>query len=173
MIQQNYFELFHLPLAFEVDQAALAAAYRHVQKQVHPDKFAGLPSAEQRIAVQFASWVNQAYDTLRNSVKRGEYLLELAGQGSSMENAKTSDPAFLMQQMQWREALAESAECADPLKALDALRLQAKAAQDNLEQVFSQAYTAQDWPQARQALGKLMFVGKFLADIHQHEDHYI
>lgn len=173
MIQQNYFELFHLPLAFDIDQSALASAYRNVQKQVHPDKFAGLPAAEQRIAVQFASWVNQAYDTLRHAVKRGEYLLELAGQASSMENAKTADPAFLMQQILWREALAECPQQLEPLKALDALRFEAKEQQKNLEQIFSKAYTAQDWPLARQTLGKLMFVSKLLADIHQQEDHFI
>ncbi|HEY6529803.1 MAG TPA: Fe-S protein assembly co-chaperone HscB [Cellvibrionaceae bacterium] len=173
MIQQNYFELFQLPQAFDVDQAALASAYRKVQQQVHPDKFAGLPAAEQRIAVQFASYVNQAYDTLRHSVKRGEYLLALAGQGESMQNSTTQDSAFLIQQMQWRETLGECQLEAEPLKALDKLRLEAKREMSALEGQFGAAYQGQDWPLARQILGKLMFVNKLLADIHQHEDQFL
>lgn len=173
MIQQSYFDLFQLPQAFEIDQASLAAAYRKVQMQVHPDKFAGLPAAEQRIAVQFASYVNQAYDTLRHSVKRAEYLLTLAGQSQSMQNSTTSHPAFLMQQMQWREALAECREQPEPLAALDALRGETQGEMKVLEGHFSAAYQSQDWPQARQILGKLMFVNKLLADIHQQEDQFL
>lgn len=173
MIQQNYFELFQLPQAFELDQAALAAAYRKVQQQVHPDKFAGTPAAEQRMAVQFAALVNQAFDTLRHSVKRAEYLLSLAGQGQSMQNTATTDPEFLMQQMHWRERLAECQDEADPLAALDGLRHQAKAAMAALEGAFSAAFNMMDWAQARQILGKMMFVNKLLADIHQHEDTYL
>ncbi|HMW50244.1 MAG TPA: Fe-S protein assembly co-chaperone HscB [Cellvibrionaceae bacterium] len=173
MIQHNYFELFQLPQAFDLDQAALAAAYRKVQQQVHPDKFAGLPAAEQRMAVQFAALVNQAFDTLRHSVKRAQYLLELAGQGQSMQNSSTTDPEFLLQQMQWRERLADCQDEADPLAALDALRQQAKAAMAVLEGEFGAAYKACNWPEARQLLGKLMFVNKLLADIHQHEDLYL
>jgi molecular chaperone HscB len=173
VIQQNYFELFQLPQAFDIDQAALAAAYRKVQQQVHPDKFAGEPAAEQRIAVQFASYVNQAYDALRHSVKRGEYLLTLAAQSESMQNATTSDPAFLIQQMQWRETLAECQHEAEPILALDKLRLEAKREMSGLEGQFAEAYESQDWPLARQILGKLMFVNKLLADIHQHEDQFL
>ena len=172
MIQQNYFELFQLPQAFELDQAALASAYRKVQQQVHPDKFAGTPAAEQRMAVQFAALVNQAFDTLRHSVKRAEYLLSLAGQGQSMENIATTDPGFLMQQMQWREQLADCKDEADPLQALGTLRLQAKSAMAAHEGEFAKAYAQGDWPLARHILGKLMFVSKLLADIHQHEDTY-
>ena len=173
MIQQTYFELFQLPQAFELDQAALAAAYRKVQMQVHPDKFAGLPAAEQRMAVQFASFVNQAFDTLRYSVKRGEYLLTLAAQGEPMQNSTTTDPAFLIQQMQWREALSECKDAADPLAALEALRGESKREASLLEGQFSAAYQSQNWPEARQILGKLMFVTKLLADIHQQEDQFL
>ena len=173
MIQQNYFELFQLPQGFELDQGALLAAYRKVQQQVHPDKFAGLPAAEQRMAVQFAALVNQAFDTLRHSVKRAEYLMSLAGHEQSMQNSSTTDPDFLVQQMQWRERLADCQDEADPLAALDALRQQAKAAMSALEGAFSAAFKATDWPLARQILGKMMFVNKLLADIHQHEDLYL
>ncbi|MEY4589800.1 MAG: Fe-S protein assembly co-chaperone HscB [Pseudomonadota bacterium] len=173
MIQQTYFELFQLPQAFNLDQSALAAAYRQVQKQVHPDKFAGLPAAEQRMAVQFASFVNQAYDTLRHSVKRGEYLLSLAAENTSMQNSTTTDPAFLIQQMHWREALSDCPQAAEPLAALDALRAEAKREMSVQEGVFGAAYQAQNWPEARQALGKLMFVTKLLADIHQQEDQFL
>lgn len=172
MIQHNYFEIFQLPQAFDLDQAALATAYRTIQQQVHPDKFAAAPAAEQRMAVQFAALVNQAFDTLRQSVKRAEYLLGLAGQGQSMQNSSTTDSQFLLQQMQWREQLADCQNAAEPLPALEALRQEAKAAMTALEANFSRAYSAADWPTAQQTLGKLMFVNKLLTDIHQLEDQF-
>ena len=76
---QNHFELFHLPQQFAVDLKALDQAYRDVQNQVHPDKFARSPDAEKRVAMQWATRANEAYQTLKSPLRRATYLCELHG----------------------------------------------------------------------------------------------
>ena len=71
---QNFFELFNLPMQFDLDIVALEAAYRNVQRLVHPDRFVTASDAEKRAAVQYASLANDAYQTLRNPLKRAMHL---------------------------------------------------------------------------------------------------
>lgn len=105
---RNHFELLGLPLAFRVDGAELERRYRELQTQVHPDRFAAGTEAERRVAMQWATRANEAYRTLRDPVDRARYLLNLKGFDTG-EETNTSMPAdFLMQQMEWREAVAEA-----------------------------------------------------------------
>ena len=67
---QNHFELFHLPQRFAIDMEALDKAYREVQSRVHPDKFSSATDAEKRVAMQWATRANEAYQTLKNPYKR-------------------------------------------------------------------------------------------------------
>ncbi len=76
---QNHFELFHLPQQFAVDAQALDSAYRDVQNRVHPDKFVNATDAEKRVAMQWATRANEAYQTLKHPQKRAQYLCELNG----------------------------------------------------------------------------------------------
>jgi len=121
---KNYFDLFGLPAGFLVDTAALASRYREVQKVVHPDRYANASDSEQRQALQQATRVNEGYETLRDPLKRAIYLLELNGIDTSQETATTRDAAFLMQQMELREALAEVQGDKDPLAKLDDLMVE-------------------------------------------------
>jgi molecular chaperone HscB len=63
---QNHFELFGLPVSFEIDLSTLDAAYRKIQNQVHPDKFASGTDTEKRVAMQWTTRANEAYQTLKN-----------------------------------------------------------------------------------------------------------
>lgn len=118
---RNHFELFGLPVGFLIDGEALAARYRDLQKIVHPDRFAAAGEASQRLSLQGATQVNEAYDTLRDPLKRARYLLALKGVDESVAGQTLDDPAFLMQQMELREALDGVRSAADPLGALDGL----------------------------------------------------
>lgn len=105
---RNHFELLGLPFAYAIDAARLEAGYRQLQSQVHPDRFAAATEAERRVAMQWAARANEAYRTLRDPVDRARYLLSLKGFDTG-EESNTSMPAdFLMQQMEWREAVAEA-----------------------------------------------------------------
>ena len=117
---QNHFELFDLPQGFAVDMAKLDAAYREVQTQVHPDRHAAAGDAGRRVAMQWSTRANEAYQTLKNPLARATYLLQLRGKDIGAENNTAMEPAFLMQQMEWREAV-EDATAAKNADALDQL----------------------------------------------------
>src|SRR6478609_5993372 len=119
-LNDSHFDLFHLPPAYAVDQPALDDAYRTVQAQVHPDRFAAAGDAQRRIAMQWATRTNEAYQTLRDPLKRARYMLSLRGVDVGAENNTAMEPAFLMQQMEWRETI-EDAAAVKNLGALEAL----------------------------------------------------
>ena len=77
-LNDSHFDLFHLPAQFALDASALDHAYRTVQAQVHPDRFAAAGDAQKRIAMQWATRTNEAYQTLRDPLKRATYLLRSA-----------------------------------------------------------------------------------------------
>ncbi len=119
-VSDTHFSLFGLPEHFEVDDDALNAAYRTVQSQAHPDRYAHAGDAERRVAMQWATRANEAYQTLRNPLKRATYLLHLRGIDVQAESNTAMPPAFLMQQMEWRESLSD-AKAERDIDALDAL----------------------------------------------------
>jgi molecular chaperone HscB len=161
---QNHFDLFHLPQQFVVDMTALDRAYHEVQNQVHPDKFSNATGAEKRVAMQWATRANEAYQTLKNPLKRATYLCELNGVDLQTESNTAMPREFLMQQMEWREAL-EDAKAAKDIHALEKLELElASARKMELAQIAALS-DAQEFPQAAQRVRKLMFLEKFGEEI--------
>lgn len=103
---QNHFQLFGLQPVYLLDVLGLEQRFRVLQQQVHPDNFANANAAEQRVAMQWAVRVNEAFQTLKSPLARGRYLLKLRGV-DTLEETNTSMPLdFLMQQMEMREALS-------------------------------------------------------------------
>jgi molecular chaperone HscB len=117
----NYFELFNIPVSFDVDLSVLPQTYQQLQRLTHPDKFASGSEQEKLVAIQKNAQVNDAYSVLKSPLARAEYLLSLRGIDLQHEQQTINDTAFLMQQMEWREELAEIAEQTDPLGALESL----------------------------------------------------
>ncbi len=103
----DHFALFDLPVRFALDEAQLEQAYRRVQGQVHPDRFATAGAAERRVAMQWAARANEAFRTLRSPVSRAAYLCERHGQSIEAESNTAMPAEFLHQQMHWREELDE------------------------------------------------------------------
>src|ERR1044072_917959 len=116
---QSHFELFGLPIAFGLDQEALEKAYREIQAQVHPDRFAHAGDAERRASLQWTTRVNEAYRALKNPVQRASHLLELHGVDVAFETNTAMPAEFLMEQMELREALEGATQSKD-LGALEA-----------------------------------------------------
>jgi len=116
-LQSDDFELFGLQRQFTQDRAALDERWKALQREAHPDKFAAQGAAAQRIAMQWSVRINEAYQRLKDPLKRAAYLCELAGFAVNAHSNTAMPPAFLMQQMEWREAMDE-ANSADALEAL-------------------------------------------------------
>lgn len=119
---KNYFELFGLPARFDLDAADLASRYRDLQRRFHPDRFAAAPGPERRLSVQMTAQINAAYQTLRDDVARGRYLLGLQGINTDEETDTRMDPAFLMEQLELREELDEARQGDDRPARLAGLR---------------------------------------------------
>lgn len=164
MIPASHFELFGLAAAFDMDVARLADAYRELQSRVHPDKFATAGNAERRAAMQWAVRANEAYTTLKDPLKRALHLLELRGVDVGAENNTAMEPAFLMAQIEWREAVedARDAKNVDALdRLLDELRTEKKVRYGKLgDWLDSNA----DKP-AAEAVRQLMFLEKVQSEI--------
>ena len=118
---KNYFELFGMPVGFLVNADELAVRYRELQKVVHPDRFAAAGEHSQRLSLQSATMVNEAYETLKQPLSRAKYLLSIKGVDIDPQRQTLNDPAFLMQQMELREALAAVRSAGDPHAQLDVL----------------------------------------------------
>jgi molecular chaperone HscB len=119
-LSRNHFELFGLPARFAVPMDAIERTYHEIQGRVHPDRYVGASDAERRTAMQWATRVNEAYETLREPLKRARYLLALRGVDAGIETNTAMPAAFLMAQMEWREAVEEAAGAGD-VDALDRL----------------------------------------------------
>jgi molecular chaperone HscB len=163
---QNHFDLFQLPARFTLDMGALDAAYRDVQGQVHPDRFVNATDAEKRVAMQWATRANEAYQTLKNPQKRARYLCEQNGVDLQTESNTAMPMAFLMQQMEWREALGE-ARAARDVEALEALDAQVKQERDGRLVLVGRELDAGDFAQAAQGVRALMFLEKFGEEVHR------
>jgi molecular chaperone HscB len=162
---RNHFDLFGLPAAFAIDADQLDQAYRGIQAEIHPDKFAHAGEAEQRLSMQWSTRVNEAYQALRKPFERARYLLELNGI-DAMDAKNTSMPAdFLMQQMEWREALMEARESSD-LTALQTLEKDLKAHAKGLQtQLGSLLDEQRNYAEAANVLRKVRFMDKLLDEI--------
>jgi molecular chaperone HscB len=162
---QTHFELFGLPQSYALDRDQLDAAYRDLQNTVHPDRFAAQPEAEQRLAMQWATQVNEAYQTLKHPVSRGVYLLRLQGIDALDASNTKMAPAFLMQQMEWREAI-EAARAGKSTASLDTLSDELRAAHRGIEARLAELIDAkQDLDGARDAVRQLRFMDKLIAEV--------
>ena len=160
IFSQNYFEIFDLPVAFELDLARLNENNRALQKQYHPDRVTTQDEAESRRAMQLTSLINQAFDTLKSPIARAQYLLKLKGVDMESDTDTSMDGAFLMEQMEFREAIAEVRDQDDPLDVLDRMAKDLKQTMKQLEQQFSTSYAEDSLEQARDAVRKMQFIIK-------------
>jgi molecular chaperone HscB len=107
-LQSNDFELFGLRQKFSQDRTAIDARWKELQREAHPDKFAAQGASAQRMAMQWSVRINEAYQRLKDPLRRAAYLCELNGAAVNAENNTAMPASFLMQQIEWREALDEA-----------------------------------------------------------------
>jgi molecular chaperone HscB len=163
-LQSTDFELFGLPERFEQDRAAIDARWKDLQREAHPDKFAAHGAAAQRVAMQWSVRINEAYRRLKDPLSRAAYLCELRGAPIQAESNTQMPAVFLVEQLQWREALEE----ADGEEALDELSGRIAASRSQALERIRQLLDEQGDPAAAaQQVRALMFVERFAHDVDQ------
>jgi len=161
-LADDHFTLLGLPRRQALDRALLDERRRELQAQVHPDRFAAEGAAAQRVAMQWAVRVNEAWQTLKDPLKRAAYLCELAGAPIDAERNTAMPAAFLMQQMRWREALDEAAG-ADAIERIDEeVAREERVALARLTALLDEQGDAEA---AAAQVRALMFVARFREDV--------
>jgi molecular chaperone HscB len=162
---QDYFALFGLPPRYRCDAARLDAAYRALQTEVHPDRFAAAGEAERRLALQSSARVNEAYRALKDPVGRAQYLLSLHGVDATAETDTALPIDFLERQLERREAV-DAARIARDSTRLEALLAEVRAEIATLEPALADTLDSrQSWESARASVRELQFLSKLAADI--------
>lgn len=161
---QNHFELFQLPQRFTIDLTALDQAFHEVQNRVHPDKFSQATDAEKRVAMQWATRANEAYQTLKSPFKRAAYLCELNGIDLQIESNTAMPREFLMQQMEWREQL-EDAKHGKDMNALEALDAELQVVRRSTVAHIGTLLDAHNFTDAALGVRQLMFLEKFEGEV--------
>lgn len=161
-LQSTDFAIFGLAPQFALERSALDARWKDLQREAHPDRFAAAPAAAQREAMQWSVRINEAYQRLKDPLKRAAYLCELNAAPIRAEDNTAMPPAFLMQQMQWREDLDDASSEAD------LQRMAADVAAARREMLDALQHTADvqgDFAALAQQVRALMFVERFARDV--------
>lgn len=161
-LQSTDFDIFGLAPQFAIDRAALDARWKDLQREAHPDRFATAQAAAQREAMQWSVRINEAYQRLKDPLKRAAYLCERNGAPIRAEDNTAMPPAFLMQQMQWREDLDEAQTVAD----LERMAADVSATRrEMLDALQHTADVQRDFTALAQQVRSLMFVERFARDV--------
>ena len=160
----QYFNLFQLEPAFDIDAESLEQTYHALAARFHPDKFASASAFEQKQAVMMSSTINDAYRTLKNPIDRAAYLLKTLGIDADAPEHTSFAPDFLMQQMEWRETLMEARAESD-LKTLENLNDEIRAEQEKLFCDLKQSFARQDYDTAAQQVRQGRFLDKLRNEI--------
>jgi molecular chaperone HscB len=161
-LQSNDFELFGVPVQFAQDRVALDDRWKELQREAHPDRFAAKGPSAQRMAMQWSVRINEAYQRLKLPLKRASYLCELNGAPINAETNTAMPPAFLMQQMEWREALDE-AKTIEDLDQIAAMSRQSMLEQlSKVEQLLDVEH---NFTAAAQEVRGLMFTERFASEV--------
>ena len=165
-LRADHFALFGLNRGFRLDLSDLDSRYRDSQAQVHPDRLVNAGDAERRLSMQWATHANEAYQTLKKPLERAKYLLHLTGHDIQAENNTAMPADFLIEQMEWREAVMEARTGGDhhELERLhNRLRGDVKSRYEELAELLDAS--SADYPLATDRVRRLMFLEKLLYEI--------
>jgi len=159
----DYFALFQLKPQFKIDRQALESAYLTVQQKVHPDMHAQASDSDKRVSMQLSALANSAYRTLMNPIQRGLYMCARNGVDPQLETNTAMPAQFLMQQMEWREALDDVRD--QPSKLDDLYKEVEQTRASLLKEVEATIDGANDFELAAKQLRALLFIDKFSAEL--------
>ncbi|MDP3440763.1 MAG: Fe-S protein assembly co-chaperone HscB [Azonexus sp.] len=161
----DHFSLFEMNRVFRLDLTDLDSRYRDIQAQVHPDRFVNTGEAERRLSMQWATHANEAYQTLKKPLARATYMLHLAGHDIQAESNTAMPTDFLIEQMEWREAVMEARQGRDhhELEHLhNRLRADINSRYEELGELLD---GSGDFTAATDRVRRLLFLEKLLHEI--------
>jgi molecular chaperone HscB len=158
---QNYFELFGLPPRFSIDLGMLEKSFRRLQGELHPDRHVNHNEMERRVALQLSTTVNDAYQTLRQPASRAQCLIDI--RSGTTKSGATVTPAFLMMQMEWREAIDMARHDSQALESLaHRLRNEVLEQEKNLAETLD---ARSDFESAAMRVNELRFYERLRTEI--------
>lgn len=164
----DYFALFGLQPSFVINDKELAATYRELAREIHPDRFVSASAAEQREAVERAAQLNDAFQTLKSPTQRALYLLRQ--QAELPEEATIQDAEFLFQQMEWRERL-EALQEQGSFEALELFAEELRQARKIIDDGFaSSVEDPEQRVQAERLARRMQFLDKMFYEVRQLEE---
>ena len=167
---RNYFELLGITADYEMDKDKLFQAYQLLQEEFHPDRYVNASDQDRRMAMQATTFINKAYQTLKDDQMRARYLLELHGVTFNEEKDTTQDMEFLTKQMELREQIDEVDQQEDPLDYLDELISKARQQKQQIIRDYRQFLAQQEWPQAKDAVLKLQYFSRLQQQIDRKQE---
>lgn len=156
-LHESYFKLFNLPERYSLDQSALDAAYHTLLAHTHPDHFAAASDAQKRVALQWTARANDGYRVLKDPLRRAIHLLHLHGTELEAERNTAMTPAFLIQQMEWREQL-EAAAASKKKPALSAILNELHEAAQRHFDTLTRLFESETFQEAAEITRQLMFI---------------
>ena len=153
---QNYFQLFELECSVSVDHELLEKKYLNFQKKLHPDKYVNASDHEKRLSLQIISYINEAYETLKNDYLKSMYLLKIKGYEIDDQNKTISDPGFLSHQMELREELEKIFKQND-LKYKERFSLKINSLKKKSLNEFEKKYSKQMFDDAMEKIKEMKF----------------
>lgn len=159
--QTDYFTRLGIPPSFDIDGALLDRRYFEQQRQLHPDRFATRTGRERALSQSQATAINEAYETLKDPLRRADYLLQTRkGAATPAGCNMVNDNALLMEALELREALAEAGTA-------DAVKLLARRSETDIESCLrnlSSAFAEDDLKMASWLTTRLKYLRKFADD---------
>lgn len=162
--QVDHFRRLGIDVTFDVDLSLLDRKYFDMQRQLHPDRFATKSGQERVLSQSQATAINDAYETLKDDLKRADYLLEVRGVEETPEGCHLiNDQALLMESMELREALAEAETPDDVMKVANRARGDVNVCVANLSGAFKDF----DMEQACYLTTRLKYLTKLATEARQ------
>ena len=157
---QNFFDIFNLPVLFNIDIDMLNHQYRTLQKTIHPDRFVNATDAEKKQSLQKSTQINDAYQVLKDPIKRASHIISL----HQVLKENTLPPDFLMQQMEWEEEFETINDLEQVQLFSDKIDGEKKMLMDLLAMDLDEK---KDWESATNIIGKLKFITNLFLRIQQ------
>jgi molecular chaperone HscB len=173
------FAVLGLPRKFEVDLAVAESAYKDLSRQLHPDRFAKADPRARKAALARTVEINDAWRTVRDPVKRAEYLLGLAGFGLAGDDGKVgpltktkqvaAPPTFLIEILELRDDLAAAQRAGDAVKvAFMADEMRGRASETM--KALAAALETGKFEEGARSLSALRYYQRFLDEVAAYEE---